>query len=270
MLYTSCPTQPCLLADLLTEKSGLSKSKIKDALAKGAVWLSSDGKKFDRIRKVNKKIDGRNTIKFYYDPHILEQTPPAPELVGDYQTYSVWDKPPGVLAQGTSYGDHCSLVRISSIFFHPHRPSYPVHRLDREASGLSLIAHSQKSAALLSALFLKKKVEKHYVVEVLGIWEGPDQGVIELPLDKKSASTTYRILSTDKDRNMTTIDASITTGRLHQIRRHCSMMGHPVLGDPRYGTGNKNSSGLRLRAVQLSFDCPILGIRQDFRLSAAP
>jgi len=48
----------------------------------------------------------------------------------------------------------------------------------------------------------------------------------------------------------------IRTGRLHQIRRHFDLIGHPVMGDPRYGTGNKNKEGLQLEADQLRFICP--------------
>lgn len=59
----------------------------------------------------------------------------------------------------------------------------------------------------------------------------------------------------------------IETGRLHQIRRHFEMIGHPVIGDPRYGKGNKNNEGLRLKCVEIAFHCPIHNTQILQRLS---
>lgn len=53
------------------------------------------------------------------------------------------------------------------------------------------------------------------------------------------------------------IDVELITGRMHQIRRHLEMIGYPVMGDPKYGRGNKNRSGLQLVATRLQFECPL-------------
>jgi len=64
-------------------------------------------------------------------------------------------------------------------------------------------------------------------------------------------------LATNSEQHSATLELIIHTGRRHQIRRHLALIGHPVLGDPRYGTGNKNTAGLQLTAVALSFVCPL-------------
>jgi len=132
-----------------------------------------------------------------------------------------------------------------------------VHRLDREASGVMLIAHSREAAAKLSELFQKNLILKKYRVVVMGDLMGKCQkGTIDLPLDGKTALTGYEVESYDPASNTSTADVTIKTGRLHQIRRHFDMIGFPVIGDPKYGKGNKNNDGMKLVAYALEFICP--------------
>jgi tRNA pseudouridine32 synthase/23S rRNA pseudouridine746 synthase len=170
----------------------------------------------------------------------------------------VWFKPPGLMAQGTAYGDHCALLRQVESHFHPRRPAFLVHRLDREVAGLMLVAHDGRAAARLSALFREHRITKLYRVRVRGEMQ-PQAGKIDLPLDGKAALTRYTVIAYDRAAHSTTLEVDIATGRLHQIRRHFAMIGHGVMGDPRYGTGNKNRSGLQLEAAGLRFRCPFSG-----------
>ncbi len=139
------------------------------------------------------------------------------------------------------------------------RDVFLVHRLDREASGLMLIAHTGKAAAALSALFAatdgQKHISKLYRVEVAG--QLPEQGEITAPLDNKPSLTRYTRLDYDETRKRSTAEVQLITGRKHQIRRHFADSGFPVLGDPAYGTNNKDSRGLQLFAVDLAFTCPL-------------
>jgi tRNA pseudouridine32 synthase/23S rRNA pseudouridine746 synthase len=138
------------------------------------------------------------------------------------------------------------------------REFFLIHRLDREAEGLMLIAHAKDAAARLSELFQKNLIIKKYRVEVLGnLGERSCKGIIDLPLDGKTALTEFEVESYNKDSNTSMVDITIKTGRLHQIRRHLEMIGFPVIGDPKYGKGNKNSEGMKLVAYSLRFRCPI-------------
>jgi len=251
---------PGRVSDFLAVHTGLTKTRIKDAMAKGAVWMKKAGGRRSRVRRSSAVVRPGDRLELFYDAHLLSVVPPEPTLIADRTAYSVWLKPSGLLTQGTNYGDHCSLLRQVEIAFQNSRKVFPVHRIDREAAGLVLIAHTKKAAADLSALFRENSVRKRYRVQVLGnLSLRGTRGSIDLPLDGKSASTSYVFDSYDEATNTSTLTVEIGSGRLHQIRRHYHQIGHPVMGDPRYGTGNKNAEGLKLVACELEFDCPVQG-----------
>ena len=247
---------PATACDLLASRTGISKTKIKDAMNKGAVWLRRKGK-MQRLRKATTLLRTGDHIELHYDERLLSVPPPDAVMISDRVHYSVWFKPAGLMAQGTMFGDHCSLLRQVERHFHLERPALPVHRLDREAAGLMLVAHGREAAARLSALFRDRQITKEYRVELLGdMGEEGGMGSITLPLDGKEAVTDYAVISHGPARKTTVVSAFIATGRFHQIRRHFAMAGHPVMGDPRYGKGNKNREGMKLTAVSLKFTCP--------------
>jgi tRNA pseudouridine32 synthase/23S rRNA pseudouridine746 synthase len=252
-------------ADFLAEQSGLSKGRVKDAMNKGAVWIKKNRGKMQRTRRASVPLHPGDRVEMYYDERLLSRKPPAAHCLHDMKHYSVWHKPPGMMSQGTKFGDHCSLLRQAELFFSPRREVYPVHRLDREVPGVMLIAHSQKTAAALSAVFQKHEIEKEYLAGVIGdLRQEGRSGKIDLSLNGKPAITKFKTLSYDQERNVSVVKVFMKTGRYHQIRRHFHMIGHPVLGDPRYGRGNKNSEGIQLSAVALRFHCPFMKKRVEF------
>jgi len=162
--------------------------------------------------------------------------------------------------QGTAYGDHCALLRAAALFFKSQRRVFPVHRLDREAAGIVLVAHDKGAAGKLSQLFQNRSIVKHYRAQVLGnLAEKKPEDTIRIPLDGKPAETGYKSGDYDPASNTTQVNVTIRTGRRHQIRRYFAMIGFPVMGDPRYGEGNKNTRGLILLATALEFECPFSG-----------
>jgi tRNA pseudouridine32 synthase/23S rRNA pseudouridine746 synthase len=264
---TISPGRKGLISEFLAEQTGLSRTKIKDAMNKGAVWLKKKKGKMNRLRRASTPLIPGDKIELNYDEKTLALRPPEAVCLSDRKHYSVWSKPAGMLAQGTQYGDHCSLVRQAELYFRPSRQVFLVHRLDREASGLMLLAHSKDAAAKLSGLFQNSKIIKTYLVEVLGdLGERASQGVIDFALDGRPSETKYEVKSYDPTTNTSIVEVNITTGRLHQIRRHFEMLGFPVMGDPKYGTGNKNTTGMKLSAVSLRFNCPFLGIEVVYTL----
>jgi tRNA pseudouridine32 synthase/23S rRNA pseudouridine746 synthase len=244
--------------DFLAHYTGLPKVRIKDAMNKGAAWICRKGRGRERLRRATSVLKQGDIVELFYDQAILSMDLPPACCLMDLRHYSIWDKPAGLLTQGTDYGDHCSLLRQVELSFSPRRGVYPVHRLDREAQGLVLIAHTSQAAGKLSKLFQIRAIFKRYHTEVLGLME-PSQGTIDTPLDKKPALTRYSVLSLDPDMNISTLLVEIETGRLHQIRRHLASIGHPVMGDPRYGKGNKDGKPMRLIACALEFQCPFTG-----------
>lgn len=164
---------------------------------------------------------------------------------------------------------------------------YPVHRLDRATSGALIFALSSSSARILADQFSSCRVEKSYLAVVRGT--PPDEILVDYPLKEdpdlsskseewsskpaQEAVTHFRTLATHEfavrvDKFPTSryslIRALPKTGRKHQIRRHLRHLGHPIVGDVRYGSGKHNRffrdsfhiNGLLLACTQLSFKHP--------------
>lgn len=244
-------------ASLLAGRAGLPKARVKDAMTKGAVWLARPGRRPKRLRRASAELAPGDRLTLYYDAWLLALEPPAARLVEDRRRYSVWAKPAGLIMEGSRFGDHATLARQVERAFDDRRPVLLVHRLDLEASGLVVVAHAPAAAAALSALFRERAVDKHYVIEVLG--RPADSGAIEQALDGKPARTDYTLEHWDPERGLSRVRVRMLSGRHHQIRRHFAAIGHPVMGDPKYGRGNADPRGLRLAAVRLAFADPWTG-----------
>lgn len=262
------PDDPKVLVDFLHRHSGLSRQQIKDAANKGAVLLRRGGTA-KRLRRAKAELRDGDLIELHYDRDILARQPPPARCIADRGGYSVWFKPAGMLAQGNEYGDHCALLRVAETAWQSPRRVWLVHRLDREACGLMVVAHSRPAAADLSRQFQQNRVRKRYRVQVRGDIAAAHgrQGRIDSPLDGKPAVTEFRVEAWDAPRDASTLAVEIHTGRLHQIRRHLAALGHPVIGDPRYGSGNKDPGGLRLVAIGLAFRCPLSRAPVEFGLA---
>lgn len=251
---------PLILIDFLEKYSKLSKSTLKKVLNNGGVWVRLFNKsKLSRTRRATFGLNLESLVEFYYDPKLTNMIVPKAIELTKFRDWGLWYKPQGLLSQGTEYGDHCSILRQVEKL---KNKAWLVHRLDREAHGLMLFAYSKNSAALFSNLWQKHDVRKFYKVEVMGLLKS--SGEILENLDGKNAKTSYTVLSSNQFTSKLLVE--IHTGRLHQIRRHFEMIGHPVLGDPKYGVGNKNSEGLQLMAYQLIFRDPITQKEINFEL----
>ncbi len=151
----------------------------------------------------------------------------------------------------------------------------PVHRLDKETSGLLLLATEPQTLARLSDLFAQGKVKKRYKALVHGNFDLPDHavGTWDTPLSKQAggrtdpqgrgkkvtAETRYRVQA--QSDHYALLEIELLTGRTHQIRRHAKLAGHPVVGDTRYGSPRslaflreqKNFQGMGLHSCFLEF-----------------
>lgn len=255
--YHIAITEPDKTAvEYLASVCDLSKNKLKQAMQKGAVWITQSGQT-RRIRRASKLLEPGDQLHFYYDEKVLSEIPPKPKMIADEESYSIWCKPYGLRSQGSKWGDHCTINRWVELNFMPQRPAFIVHRLDRAATGLIIIAHSRQAAAAFSKAFSERKIEKHYQVIVHGCF--PDQQSpikLDTEVDGKQALSHAQRIVYDEQLNRSLLRISIETGRKHQIRKHLADFGYPVLGDRLYGTG-KDNCDLQLAACELEFDCPM-------------
>jgi len=254
--------------DLLQSATGLSRQRIKLAMTQGAVWLTR-GRNTQRLRRAKRALRVGDEIHFYYDPSIQAETPVEPTLIADVGGYSVWRKPFGLRSQGSKWGDHCTVTRWAERHLQPERPAFVVHRLDRAANGLILVAHSKAIAAALSALFREREVVKHYRALVAGDFsKQPDPLRVDQSIDGKDAVSVFSLQQVSADKNQSLVDVRIETGRKHQIRRHLAALGHPVIGDRLYGSGEGDGVDLQLTAYLLAFHCPVADERVEYQLAS--
>ncbi len=254
--------------DLLQRNSGLSRQRLKSAMIKGAVWLSR-GRNTRRLRRATRKLQAGDEIHLYYDSRILDEVPAEPTLVADVGEYSVWNKPFGLRSQGSKWGDHCTLTRWAERNLQPERPAFVVHRLDRAANGLMLVAHTKTMAAALSKLFRERRVEKRYRAIVAGDFSRqPNPLHVDAQIDGKSALSEFSFLQARE--RWSEIDVRIETGRKHQIRRHLAGLGFPIIGDRLYGNVANDAVDLQLTARLLAFHCPVANVKVVYQLQLRP
>ncbi|WP_306170158.1 RluA family pseudouridine synthase [Shewanella sp. UCD-KL12] len=257
---------------MLATETGLSKQQIKQAMNKGAVWLTR-GKQTQRLRRAKRALKLGDELHLYYNQEVLEHKVDCAELIFDGGQYSIWYKPYGMLCQGSKWGDHTTINRYAETHLSPDRPAFIIHRLDRAASGLVLIGHSKKTTAALARLFEIRELEKYYQVIVEGHFssglhdsEIKKTVTIDSDVDGKAARSHATLLAFDEQNNRSLVQVKIESGRKHQIRIHMASTGHPVVGDRLHGVATEGAVNLQLTSCYLKFTCPITGDMKEFEL----
>lgn len=207
----------------------------------------------------------------------------ALEIVFEDAEIMVINKPPGMLVHPTKGVRSGTLLNALTYYLNYVGKSAPpetfirpglVHRLDKKTSGLMVIAKNPGSHKRLSKHFQHKLVGKKYYAVVEGLIT-EDFGKIEAPIrrdaeervwlvsaDGKPAETNFQIIKRLTD--ATLLELEPVTGRTNQLRLHCAHIGHPVVGDDKYG--GREYARLCLHAYKLSFYHPIDNRRLDFEL----
>jgi len=177
------------------------------------------------------------------------------------------DKPSGLLSvpgKGLHLAD-CLMARVQAVF----ADALLVHRLDRDTSGVMVFAMTRHAQRHLGLQFEKRQVKKTYIARVFGR-VGEKTGTVDLPLivdwpnrplqhvdfeNGKPAVTEWRVLKYEE--NATRMRLFPQTGRSHQLRVHMREIGHPILGDPFYATGEaREAERLMLHAESLRLRHP--------------
>ncbi|MFO1186452.1 MAG: RluA family pseudouridine synthase [Alphaproteobacteria bacterium] len=195
-------------------------------------------------------------------------------IIAEEADFFVLNKPPGLAVQGGSGTRRHIDGMLGALTKGRHRPRL-VHRLDRDTSGVLLVARTAASAAALSKLFQARKVTKLYWALVHGV-PNPREGEIDMPLAKfgprgqekmrveeggQRAFTRYRVVDA-AGQKVAWVALEPITGRTHQLRAHMAALGHPILGDPKYGGEGGLESfvglppGLELHARSLTLPGP--------------
>jgi tRNA pseudouridine65 synthase len=229
-------------------------------------------------------------------PSLEENRPraaPRPRILHTDDEIVVVDKPAGLLVHRTDFarGEPALLQLVRDATGGAHL--FPVHRLDRGASGVLVFARSAGAAAALHPQFEDGRADKRYLALVRGC--PPPSGVIDHPIPRREdgprvpAVTAFTRLETvtttivdregrERPQSYAVVEAHPRSGRRHQVRRHLKHAGHPLIGDTDYGRSEHNRwcrerhglDRLALHAAALAFDHPGTGARVRFEAPLPP
>ncbi len=265
---------------LLAEVTGLTRSRVAGLMAEDRVTV-------DGVAERKAGFKTRNGQRLRLELPAPKPAQPQPEdipLTILYQDddLAVVVKPCGMVVHPAAGNEDGTLV--NALLHHLDslggiggelRPGI-VHRLDKDTSGLLLVAKNDAAQLALSRQLQDRLMEKHYRALVDGVMR-EDQGRVDAPIgrsrkdrkkmavepDGREAVTDWQVLA--RGRGVTLLDVHILTGRTHQIRVHMKHIGHPVCGDPIYGSPRgARVPRLMLHAYSLSFTHPSTGERLTF------
>lgn len=237
---------------LTTQLKGLPRDRLYRLLRKGEVRVNKK-----RIKPTYRLQEGDSVRIPPVNLALLsEPSLPSDKIIQRLENAILYEdaqllflnKPSGIAVHGGSG------VRLGVIEVMRHaRPRLKclelVHRLDRDTSGCLVLAKKPSILKELHALLVAHKVEKKYLALVHGVWEIPQEKIVDAPLLKGQTRSGERIVRVDKEgkaaktifrlvkqfKDFTLVEATLLTGRTHQIRVHASHMGHPIAGDQKYG-----------------------------------
>lgn len=267
----------------LANLTELSRSQANEEIKKGTVFVNGKAAKAKYAVKegdvINYQIPQEEVLNY-----IAEDIPL--DIVYEDSYVAVVNKPQGMVVHPSA--GHASGTLVNALMYQIKdlssingvvRPGI-VHRIDKDTSGLLMIAKDDDAHNALAAELKEKKSLRKYLAIVHGNFPN-DRGIIEAPIGRsekdrkkqavigkgKPAITRFQVLERFED--YTLVELTLETGRTHQIRVHMAYIGHPVAGDPTYGPRKTlQGHGQFLHAQTLGFTHPETGEMMTFTVEA--
>ncbi len=264
---------------------GLSRTHAQKIIAEGLVAVNGKASRGSLKLKVGDKIDF--SIPPEPPTRLTPETIPL-NIVFEDDDLMVVDKPPGLTVHpAPGHAEHTLANAVAGYL--PElaeddeddlRPGI-VHRLDKDTSGLIIVAKNRLAQANLADQFKSRVVSKHYITLVKGILK-PEIGIIDANIGRdprhrqrmavvergRPARTEYHVIKYVG--NNTLLDIKPETGRTHQIRVHLAAIGFPVVGDITYGEPSSRVARQFLHAAKIKFKLPSTGEYVEFQSPLPP
>ena len=259
----------------LTEELDFSRSKIQNLIKSKKVLVNDKEVSSNYKVKENDNIIINDDLDF--DINIEPEDIPL-DIVYEDEYLLVINKKSGMVvhpAPGNYTGTmvNALLYKFNNLGTDKIRPGI-VHRIDKDTSGLLVVAKNDKVLELLSDMIKERKIKRTYYALVDGIIPHAT-GTIDAPIGRdinnrekmavtdinsKDAITHFKVLKRYNKTNQTLVECNLDTGRTHQIRVHMAYIGYPIYNDPVYGKSkNTTSFGQFLHSKKISFPHPITG-----------
>lgn len=266
---------------VVADAAGISRSRAGELVARGAVRVGG------RVERKSYSVTAGDVVEIDEPSAVAVEPPEGIDVVYQDEHLLVVSKPAGVVvhrAAGVRTGTLVdSLVAAGHTLAARPGPDRPgiVHRLDRDVSGLLVVAKTDEAHDALAKAMRRRQIERLYLALVHGV-PPADRGKIDAPIGRDPRHRTRMAVLPEGRASVTwftvlerlaraaLLEVRLETGRTHQIRTHLASIGHPIVGDSAYGRDPTFARGLGLRrpflhAYRLSFDHPLRGERVDIR-----
>ncbi len=249
---------------LTRQVENATRNKVQEAIRAGRVLVNGKAVKPSQLLGPGDRVE----VTLQRPPRLVAQPENIPiVVVYEDDQLLVVDKPAGMVTH-PAYGNYTGTL-VNALLYHTRqlsqlntelRPGI-VHRLDKDTSGLMVVAKNDAAHSFLARQFAKRTIDREYWAIVWGGFKQPN-GIIEANLGRskrdrkkvavvaegKHAATEYRVIK--KLGYLALVRLKLRTGRTHQIRVHLAHIGHPVFGDPTYGGRSETWGGLEGKKAQ--------------------
>jgi RluA family pseudouridine synthase len=237
------------LLDFLAQRLGISRNAAKGLLNARHILVNRK-----RIWMARHALNVKDVVEIV--PHDSKPTSSHIAALYEDEDYIVVNKPAATLSNGPR--------SLEERLQQEARSSWPrcVHRLDKDTTGCLLLARHEDACEQAMRIFKRHDLRKSYRALVTGAVT-PEEQTVNAPIAGERAVSHVRVL--DSNREASHLSVRIETGRTHQIRKHLTGLGHPIIGDRQYGSRSKHSDKLlkvgrqMLHAYELQFRNPISG-----------
>ena len=269
MIIVEEDQQPLRIDSYLADKLSISRSKVQKLIKEDKVQVNGKNINANYLVKANDEIAINDDLN--YEITIEPENIPL-DVIYEDNDLMVINKESGMVVHPAP--GHYTKTLVNALLYRFNisktsnmRPGI-VHRLDKDTSGLMLVAKNEETHEKLASMIANKEVERHYLAITEGVIKS-DTGTIDAPIGRdpnnrqkmqvtdvnaKNAITHFKVL--ERFKKNTLIECILETGRTHQIRVHLAFIGYPILNDPTYSKGKCSEFGQMLHSTSIKFKHP--------------